>query len=229
MATNLDLLAQQLATRKMVPAGTVNTADVMGPGFQQLASSQAAAPTFNPTPQTTSGVGGASLATPGGAPPVQAAVNTALNPTSMGTTAAGNVVNLAAAPATAPAAAASVVGHTDPAPAAANAASPNAAIPWAAHTGGGLPGSWSDTPVTMMAAPGLSPMDMASHNYTQAQIPIPAGIPTYVNSVTGITMPAVGVNNSAGLAALAGAGYTPYQYGGQYGLGGGKSQSGTIF
>jgi hypothetical protein len=81
----------------------------------------------------------------------------------------------------------------------------------------------------MMAAPGLSPMDMASHNYTQAQIPIPAGIPTYVNSVTGITMPAVGVNNSAGLAALAGAGYTPYQYGGQYGLGGGKSQSGTIF
>src|ERR1035437_5587456 len=121
MATNLGLLAQQLATRKMVRAGTVNTADVMGPGFQQLASSQAAAPTFNPTPQTTSGVGGASLATPGGAPPVQAAV----------------------------------VGHTDPAPAAANAASPNAAIPWAAHTGGGLPGSWSDTPVTMMAAPGL--------------------------------------------------------------------------
>src|ERR1035437_2113423 len=162
MATNLDLLAQQLATRKMVPAGTVNTADVMGPGFQQLASSQAAAPTFNPTPQTTSGVGGASLATPGGAPPVQAAVNTALNPTSMGATAAGNVVNLAAAPATAPAAAASVVGHTDPAPGAgggdprppppgaATAAPPTPATPGPPHTGGGLPGSWSDTPVTMM-------------------------------------------------------------------------------
>src|ERR1035437_11157272 len=103
MATNLDLLAQQLATRKMVPAGTVNTADVMGPGCQQLASSQAAAPTFNPTPQTTSGGGGASLATPGGAPPVQAAVNTALNPTSMGTTACTGGWNFAAGPATGPA------------------------------------------------------------------------------------------------------------------------------